>query len=217
MAGPDDNDDRKVKELLDPAAIADLERWFTLPSFTQLAERGVRPEPQEESPEVAAMLKARANALASIDPVLLADHIRRMDLAGGMVRPLPPFELAVDATMTSIDFSIGDRQRVIAEPRDYERPFDLEDQLADKAPQALLRDLHRPELVFDKIFELVDPGAAQRLDGIALVNEVMATSWRAPAFAAFATELAREAMNELRAIKRRPWTDFKVPMQPVTP
>ena len=35
----DDDDDLKVKQLLDPATEADLARWFSLPSFQQLAEQ----------------------------------------------------------------------------------------------------------------------------------------------------------------------------------
>ncbi|MBC7978209.1 MAG: hypothetical protein H7138_24760 [Myxococcales bacterium] len=207
-----DNDDRKVKDLLDPATRAELERWFSVPSFEQLADRGVRPQPprEEDVPEVAALLKARANALASVDPALLGDHIRRMDLAAGMIKPLPPLELRADPTIASVNFDLIDRQRTIAEPRAYERSSDIEDDLRDCTPQALLRDLHRSELAFDKTFELVDPAADQRLDGIAVAHEMMATDWRAPAFATFATELGRTAFDELRAVRRQPWAQIQV-------
>jgi hypothetical protein len=205
------NDDRKVKDLLDPATRAELERWFSVPSFEQLADRGIRPEPSpEENPEVAALLKARANALASVDPVLLDDHIRRMDLAAGMIKPLPPLESRADPTIARIDLGMVDRQRTVAEPREYERASDIEDDLRDCTPQALLRDLHRPELAFDKVFELVDPAADQRLDGGAVVHAMMSTDWRAPAFASFATELGRAAFEEIRAVRRQPWAQIQV-------
>ncbi len=215
MARNEDNgnhDDRKVKDLLDPATRAELERWFSVPSFEQLADRGVRPAPppEEDNPEVAALLKARANALAAVDPALLGDHIRRMDLCAGMIKPLPPLESRADPTIASVNLDMIDRQRTIAEPREYERSSDIEDDLRDSAPQALLRDLHRPELDFDKVFELVDPAADQRLDGIAVATKMMATDWRARAFATFATELGRAAFDELRAVRRQPWAQIQI-------
>jgi hypothetical protein len=216
MAGNDDHDDRKVKDLLDPATRADLERWFTLPSFEQLADRGVVPEPPAQNPEVEALLKARANALATIDPELLADHIRRMDLAAEMVKPLPPLEIRADPSIARLDLSLVARRHTIAEPRDYERSSDIEDDLRDCTPQALLRDLHRPDLTFEKVFELIDPAAAQRLDGVALVEEMMATDWRMRTFPTFATELARTALAEVYEVRRRRWDQLELPPRAVT-
>jgi len=215
MAGNDDSDDRKVKDLLDPALRADLERWFTLPSFDQVTDRA-KPEPPPERPEVEALLKARANAIAAVDPGLLADHIQRMDAAAAMIVPLLPFELRVDPSIARMNLAMIDRQHTIAEPREYERSPDVEDDLSDRTPQALLRDLHRPELFFDKIFEMIDPGAAQRLDGVALVHDVMSTDWRMTVIPASATTLGNAALDELRAVRRQPWAEIKIPSRTVT-
>jgi hypothetical protein len=215
MAGNDDSDDRRVKDLLDPALRADLERWFTLPSFDQLADRKTKPEPPAERPEVEALLKARANAIAAVDPALLADHVQRMDAAAAMIVPLPPLELRVDPSIARMDLGMIDRHHTIAEPREYERSPDVEDDLADRTPQALLRDLHRPELMFDKVFEMIDPGADQRLDGVALVREMMSTDWRMTVVPASATALGTAALDELRAVRRLPWTEIKIPSRAV--
>ena len=55
-------DDKKVKELLAASTRAELERWFGLPSFEQLSERGVEPRPPEEDPEFAVIRKRREDA-----------------------------------------------------------------------------------------------------------------------------------------------------------
>ena len=70
-------DDKKVKELLDSATRADLERWFGLPSYEQLAERGVQPPPPAEDPEFAAIRNRRDEAIASVDPAMVEWHRRR--------------------------------------------------------------------------------------------------------------------------------------------
>jgi len=218
MAGSDDTDDRKVKDLLDPATRADLERWFTLPSYEQLAERGVKPtEPVAiDDPELVELRRRRAAALEAVDPRLLAEHDARMITAGDMIKPLPPLEIQVDRSITSVDITKMDRQHTIAEPREYERNPTLEDDLKDCAPQALLRDLHRPELMFDKVFEIIDPGAEQRLDGMAVVAQMMATRWQQRSFATFAFAEARSALAELRAERRKPWAEIKIPNRTVT-
>lgn len=216
MAGPDDNhgnDDRKVKDLLDPAMRAELERWFSLPSFEQVADRGVRPEPPADDPELEAFHKRSANALAAVDPVMLADYERRLEIAAAFIKPLPPH---VEPSIGLLDLAMIARHHTIAEPRDYERSPMLEDDLRECTPQALLRDLHRADLSFDKVFEISDPGAAQRFDGVAIVEQVMATDWRMRSFPPLAHDHGRTAFDELRAERRQPWAQLKLPRRTVT-
>src|SRR5262245_45701839 len=85
MAPPDDSppdDDPKVKDLLDDATRADLERWFGLPSFTQLAEEG-KPAaiPEQEDPEQVERRERREKAMAAVDPAIVDRHFRRYDVA----------------------------------------------------------------------------------------------------------------------------------------
>jgi hypothetical protein len=94
----------------------------------------------------------------------------------------------------------------IAEPREVEIPEELRDDMKDVAPQALLRDLHRPETSFDKQFELIDP--VQRFDIVAEVSAAMATSWKLPPLAGSAMAEERKLLVEDAANRRRPWTEI---------
>ncbi len=123
-----DHDDKKVKDLLDAGTRADLARWFGLPSYEVLAERGVAPAPPPEDAEFAAVRKRQEEALAAVDPSLLEAHRRRVEPDDALIRPRPPLALHVDPGIARID---PDRLEAatIAEPREVERPQDIEDGL----------------------------------------------------------------------------------------
>src|SRR6188474_613874 len=92
-----DNDDKKVKELIDDATRADLERWFGLPSFEQLADRGIAGEPPPaEDPEIAKAQKRQAAAIAAVDPAMLEAHRRRTTPPDDLFQFRPTLELRVD-------------------------------------------------------------------------------------------------------------------------
>lgn len=220
MSDPEDKTaDKKVKELLDPATRADLERWFGLPSFEQLTERGVAPEPppEEEDAGFAAVLARREQALAAVDPAMVdalrerADPTRRP-----LITPLPPVALRIDPEIALFDTAMLDRQYSVAEPREVERPGDLADALAERTPQALLRDLHRPELDFEKVFERTDAIAEQWLDAHGAAVEVMATSMKLPPPEPSTFRKGYNLFLELRAERRQPWTDIEMPLRRVT-
>ena len=202
------NDDRKVKDLLDPRTRADLERWFALPSFEQLADEGKQPAPPDEDPEVVAVRERREKAIAAVDPQLLAAHVARMATCEGMTVFAYTLETRVDPDMGMVDRALIDRQGSIADPREIELPQELEDDLRECAPQAILRDLHRPELDFEKTFEIVDIAAEQRLDIVAEVRAVMATRYEIDisALGPSASHEARAQLRELRDLLRdQPW------------
>lgn len=211
-----DDTDKKVKDLLDPATRADLERWFNLPSFEQLGDRGVQPAPPPEDPEREQIRKRQAEALAAVDPALLEAHRHRVEGEARMLKPLPPLRTHVDPSIAQVNLSQIDRQHTIAEPRDFERPSQIEDDLHECAPQALLRDLHRPDQTFHKVFEIVDPIAEQRIDATAAVSEVMSTSWRVRSFVTLAHDEGRAVYADLRATRRQPWGELQLPNRPVT-
>src|SRR3954471_9670160 len=151
MPDPNDNDetkvDPKVKDLIDSSTREDLERWFGLPSYEALAERGVHPEPQAEvDPKFAERRKRQEAALAAVDPALVEAHRRRTDSGAEVIKPPPEVTLHVDPEIMQLDEAMIQRQGVIAEPREVQRAPDLEDAVRERTPQALLRDLHRPEL-----------------------------------------------------------------------
>jgi hypothetical protein len=109
-----------------------------------------------------------------------------------------------------------ERQRSVAEPREIELPEELQDDLRECTPQALLRDLHRAELDFDKVFERVDMSAEQRFDIVAAVAQAMATRWTLPPLRRSPFYEARALILELRDDRHRPWTDIKMPNRRVT-
>lgn len=209
MPDTPDSGDPKVKELLDSATRADLERWFGLPSFEQLAEQ---PAPAED-PESAALHKRRATAMAAVDPALLDALYRRFDPDPPLIRPLPPLALAVAREIAQVDLNRIEHT-TIAEPREVQRPDHIEDDLKERTPQALLRDLHRPELNFDKIFEFSDPLAEQRVDIPARIAEAL-ISTRLPMIERSFTQ-AYALMQELRAERRQPWAELRTPLRQVT-
>jgi len=170
---PDEQDDKKVKDLIDDGTRADLERWFALPSFQQLADEGKVAAPPPEDPEVAAFLKRRAELLAAVDPALLEAHRRRVEPPDDLLHFTPSLELRVDPSVMIFDEALLSRQSTIADPREVEIPDELRDDLAVSVPQALLRDLHRPETMFDKQFEVVDSMPDLRISIAAVVAEAL--------------------------------------------
>ena len=210
----------KVKDLLDGGASladvvdaktrAELERWFGLPSFTELAEKGVE---LPEDPQVARVREQRAAAIAAVDPGMLEAHRRRVEIE--LVAPRPEVALHVKPTLALIDLDRIEALHVaIAEPRQIELPPQLEDDLKECTPQALLRDLHRSETTFDKIFEITDVTAEGRIDLVAEVKTAITTSWKLPApgtppfteaiaEVAEAKRLRRIAISEIRMPNRR--------------
>lgn len=215
MPDNDDNDDKKVKDLLDAATQADLARWFGLPSFEQLAEQGVVPEPPPaEDPEIAERRKRQNEALAAVDPAWLDAFDRRIAAFRDVIKPSRPLALVIDPEIARFDHSMLDQRSTVAEPREVERPGDLADALAERTPQALLRDLHRPELDFYKAFERVDVIADYRVDLAATITEVMTRreppSWVTP------FRDCRALLLELRAERHQPWINIEMPLRRVT-
>lgn len=209
MPGPDD--DKKVKELFDPAldpvTRADLERWFSLPSFEQLADQApAEPaEPTAAEVEREDQRKRRDEAIAAVDPGMLARYLARVEPQNELVTPLPPVELHVDQEIGKVDHKLIQRRMTIAEPREVELPQEVYEDLNACTPQALLRDLHRPELTFEKVFDVIDVSAESRVDVAARINEAMT---RSTASTESQLRLATEEIHQARVMRAQPWTDF---------
>jgi len=215
MSDPNDND-KKVKELIDGATRAELARWFGLPSYEALAEQGVHPEPPPGDPKSAERRKRQDTALAAIDPALVEAHRRRTDALAGTIKPLPEVTLHADPSIMQLDTAMIAQLGAIADPRELVQPPDLEDALRDCTPQALLRDLHRPELQFDKAFERIDPLATYRIDLAANIDEVMATSTKLGPPQTSLFDEGYALLQELRAERKQPWSNIEMPRRRVT-
>ncbi|MEJ7603499.1 MAG: hypothetical protein WKG01_36775 [Kofleriaceae bacterium] len=153
----DDHDklDPKVKDFIDAATRAELERWFGLPSYEVAGQKA---EPSPEDPEMVAVRERREKAIAAVDPVLLeALRARFEDGPASLIQFKESIKLRIDETVPLFDYAMVERQASIADPREVEISEELRDDLKDCTPQALLRDLHRID--FDKTFEIVDMAA----------------------------------------------------------
>lgn len=174
----DDQDNKRAKDVLagelDAQTQADLQRWFGLPSFDQVADAGG--STPEQDIELVLRQERQQKALEAVDPAMLEAHRRRTEPPDDLVKFKATIDLVIDPSIAKLDMTMIDA--VVAEPRQRERPEELEDDLKDCTPQALLRDLHRPEIDFDKTFEVVDMAAEQRFDIVAEVATAMATSWK---------------------------------------
>jgi hypothetical protein len=210
MATDDDGegDDRKVKEVIDAITMRELEKWFGLPSFTQLAEESPAAA-RETDPEMQAAIERRDKALAAVDPALLERIHLRTDHHPDRILVFDySIHTHVAAEFGALDATLIERAGAITEPREVELPDELLDDLNECTPQALLRDLHRAELDFDKQFEIVDFAAEQRVDIVAVVREAMATRWTLPDFQESPLVESRRIYDELRAARRRSWLEL---------
>lgn len=202
-----DDDDPKVKQLLDAATEADLARWFSLPSFDQLAEQPKHAQVVDE--EMQAVIDRRDKALAHVDPAFVAAlHERNEKRPATLVKFEAKIDVRVDQDFGTLDEKMIERALSIAEPREVEISDELRDDMKDCTPQALLRDLHRAEFDFDKQFEIVDVAAEQRLDIVAEVAAAMATSWKLPALGVSPLVESEALLDGARADRRQPWTGY---------
>ncbi|MBV8760111.1 MAG: hypothetical protein JO257_22660 [Deltaproteobacteria bacterium] len=201
-----DDDDKRVKDILDAGQLADLERWFGLPSFDQLAEEGKQAAEPELDPDMLEVRRKRAAAIAAVDPKLLSSILFRIEENPETLRK---FEAVIDVRVKEdvgmFDATMVDKGFAIAEPREVEISDELKDDLNECTPQALLRDLHRPETFFDKTFEIVDAAAEQRLDVVAEVAEAMRTSWTLPPLNIAPWNESLAVIREARVDRYRSW------------
>ncbi len=204
-----DDADPTVKELLegddpvDEATRLELERWFGM----QSADHEPAPEePRPEDPERVAARERRAAAVACVDPALLERvHARHGDVSHTMLYFHPDLEVHVDPSVAMFDVAMLERFHGVSEPREIERPDEIEDDLRDRAPQALLRDLHRPETDFAFQLEVVDYAAQQRLDPTAEVERAMKTSWKLPPLGKLSWSEGCELLAQVRRERKESW------------
>jgi hypothetical protein len=221
MGTDDDKKDPTVRDLLagesldeivDDATRKELERWFGLPSYEELEAKGVELPP--EDPEIAAVRERRAKALEAIDPRLVDFiHTRYEDQAEKLLVFEAQIDVCVDPDISLLDRAMLEKVYTVGAPRDVERPEDLEDDLKDVTPQALLRDLHRPETDFALTFEMIDMAAAQRLDIVAEVDKAMRTSWRLPPLGRSPFVECRELVEDVRRERSLPWARLPQELQ----
>ena len=219
------DDDRKAKDLLagdgemDPDTRAQLERWFGLPSYEQVAEAGGGapvPAPTEDA-ELVARREAQARAAAAVDPRLEAKLLGRAAAAERMLRIPPLLPSVVEADLSVLDPVLLARADM-AEPREVDLPMQLKEAMSDPTPQALLRDLHRAELEFELRLQ-VDEAFAEAhapIDARAEVAAAMSRR-RVPEMPVPpAARVTAEHLAPMRAARRERWADLRTPNRRVT-
>ncbi len=216
---PDQDDDIKVKQLLageatlndlvNAATQRELEKWFALPSFDKVAEG--RDEARSQDPEMLVVIERRAKACAAVDPALLeAIHVRTEVEPATLLKHDYHVTLHVDPSIAQFDHAMAERAYQLAEPREVELSEELKDDLKECAPQALLRDLYRSEHVFEKVFEIIDYSAEQRLDIVAEVDRAMKMNLKLPPLSLSPFTVEHALLVQDRANRRLPWTEISL-------
>ena len=202
---PTDDDDKKVKDVLGETSLADLQRWFTLPSYTALAEEGKAAATPEDD-QYKEVREKREKAMAAVEPWFLADLQRRHERWWSFAKFEAEIDVKIKPDLGLFDASMATTWAT-AEPRERERPIQLEDDMTDRTPQALLRDLHRVESYFDRRYEVYDEEAHQRFNIIGEAAKIMATDLKTlPRDNLPGTDL-RAMMAEVLEERARPWSD----------
>lgn len=199
-----DDDDKRVKDMLGDASMADLQRWFGLPSYTELEEKGKTAELPPDDPYKEAREK-RDKALSAVEPWFLAAIHQRHEKPWTLLM----YEQTIDVKLR-LDMALFDDSMVTArgaaDPREMQRPEDIEDQMQDVTPQALLRDLHRVESFFEKQYEVQGDAEQHKLfaDDAA---EMMKTDLKLRLDVLPGTDL-RVIMADTIDERKRPWAEL---------
>ena len=198
--------DSDLEEALDPNLLARLAAWF--------AEA---PKPTTEKEQQNAYNEARGRekdrAAAAVDPVLYARLEEKGYYYSSLVEPLPPVGLAVDPTIARFDLQSW-QINAVDEIVDYERPDDIRALVSQNAPQALLRDLHRPVRPLPRMYlhpTMIAAGGGHPHD---MVSRLMTTSYQADMTDTLSpSHMMREDHAQLADILAQPWENSK-PEQP---
>jgi hypothetical protein len=237
MAGPDDPDDpdetppplpdeprakdiAKAKttadldERLDPATVAQLAAWFGLPSVEQLQEEEeARAREAEENDPYRERNERQARVAADVDPAMI-NRLERWKRAGDAMKTElgPPIEPIPDPTIVRHDHAFADRLGVIGDEREVNRPQWIDDALSTSTPQAILRDLHRPELDFYRVYTRQDP-VPTLTERTAEIRTIACADYQVrPQPRVWATTF--EAFAEIRFWKRANWAELPIPKRP---
>jgi len=212
------SDDEATTPDIDPELVSRLETWFgplgapadeTPAAAQELYDVWLSPEnPHQE------WRRARALEVVSRGP-LAANLERRGASYGAMVEPLPPIELAMDPGIARLDLSVWPDPPARG-PRELMRPEDLAEAVTERVPQAVLRDLHRPEPeVGPIVLERIEIAGETGTRPLETVRAIIDTRYRIDIKALVDTPgQIRGSMAEMRQrIDDEPWADAR-PAQP---
>lgn len=201
---------RVPEEELDPATIAQLAAWFGAPLPAQ--EAGPRPGFGED-PEIREVRERRQRAAALVDPEFLARFESKPAEAQALIRLPESLRLSIEERpLAKLDMDAWNLA-LSPEIREHERPDDISDALQERTPQALLRDLHRPEMYWQITMKPrslgVDTGGTRGRARVAAAIQTRYAFHRGEM--PLATRLAAAGMADLRSRLAEPWENAYVP------
>lgn len=177
---------------LDAATIAQLAAWFGAPAPPE--------PPPAEDPEIRKVRERRERALEAVDPAFLARFEAKAGQADALIHLPEPMTLAIERIpLARLDLSVWNLS-VSDEVREHERPDEITEALHEPTPQAILRDLHRPEMYWQITLQPQPLGVDSAGERARMrVKETIATRYAVHADAMpIASHVAARAFTELR-------------------
>jgi hypothetical protein len=204
-----------LEEKLDPATIAQLAAWFDLPSFAELEERR-QAEDVPTDPVAARRQEVHARLAQEIDPTIVARMEVRKTAGDALIHLPPPMEIRLGGDIRTAKPEQNDYMGVIGDPRELDLPMWLEDVFREQTPQAILRDLHRPELDYQLWFEGMEhqPTLSELA---AQVRAAIGAPLRITPDVQPAWRTIRDAFAELRHWKASSWAELPLPNREAEP
>ncbi len=210
----------ELERQLDPSVRAELESWFARPSALVVNEQ--REAAEQAPPDTltlgfgdgmdaqlaaeAAERKKRVDAAAAVIFPWMYDMLERHTRSAERHREIVPPTPVLDPSILAVAVPAEEEMATIGEPRVYELSREIEAALGEAAPQAVLRDLYRPETEFSIQLTAPDDASDQPTDAH---REVLAAlDWRPEPVEVLAlAESARLAHAEFREITAPPWAE----------
>ena len=209
-----------IEAALDPQQLAELQSWFARPSRQVVEEQlarsgqgrvvlgaGLGDDYADQLDDESAARKKRVAELATVISPEMYDCLERHERFAGRFRePVPPAPV-LDPSILRVVVPTEEQLATIGEPQFYGQPRDIEQDLRDAAPQAVLRDLYRPETEFQ--LQLQSPVSEEELGPADAHREVLAAlDFRPepPATLDSAAD-ARAAHAEFRELINPPWPE----------
>jgi hypothetical protein len=194
---------------LRPDEIAQLEAWFGRPSMTELVETGEvrldmwgRPIDAEVERRRAS---ARERAIEAVDPGMVDRLERHIPAGDRLLRFHASLEVHIDPAPFERPLITLNRPDIT----EVERPEDLDDAMRECTPQALLRDLHRPDEEFSIQYERPEPVESDA-DPFAEARRAIAAGYKyAPEMRCLSQ--AQDALRPLREAKTSVWAEIRTP------
>lgn len=193
---------------LDPQTTAQLAAWFGLPSYTELAERGETGPKESEDDKY--WRELRAKIADAVLPAMIERVASKVTSADRLLqlRELAPMTTEVPVLLHDERFS--DQVGMASEPRVLELSNEHLSDLNDCAPQAILRDLYRPEADFCEPCTWREPWGTPPPDDRAMVREVMNQRYPMPPWIKPVAEF-HEATADMRVWKAKDWGALPIP------